>query len=100
MAKHQKTAGTTGRRGAQGARGATGRRGPSGKSGASGKRGPQGLKGSTSLDVDEAIARLDRIQILADELSKCPRDVLDQMDVSKRIYDEIQAAKRALKRET
>jgi hypothetical protein len=105
MAKHQKKAGTTGRRGAQGARGATGRRGASGKSGAIGKsgavgkRGPQGPKGNTSPDVDAAIARLDRIQILADELAKCPRDVLDQLDVSTRIYNEIQAAKRALNRE-
>jgi hypothetical protein len=61
--------------------------------------GPQGPKGSTSPDVDAAIARLNRIQTLADELAKCPLDVLDQLDVSTRIYNEIQAAKRALKRE-
>jgi hypothetical protein len=94
MAKHQKKAGATGPRGPQGARGATGRRGAIGKRG---QQGVKGLKGSPPPDVNEAAARLDRIQALADELAKSPRDILDQMDLSKRIYNEIQAAKRALK---
>jgi Collagen triple helix repeat (20 copies) len=93
MAKHQKKTVAAGPRGPQGARGATGRRGAIGKTGHQGVKGP---KGSPPLDLNEVAARLDRIQTLADELAKSPRDILDQMDLSKRIYNEIQAAKLAL----
>lgn len=104
MASHGKK-GATGARGPRGARGLSGKIGPPGKSGKSGQKGSKGLTGSKGRtgpvsippDIDEATARLDRIQALADELAKSPSDVLDQMDLSKRIYNEIQAAKIALK---
>src|SRR4051812_14697656 len=87
--------GATGARGPKGARGSSGKPGRTGKSGKAGHKGSPGVAGPMFAppDIAGATARLDRIQALADELSKSPRDVLDQMDVSARIYTEIQAAK-------
>ena len=53
----------------------------------------------TPPDVNEIAKRLDRIQELADELAKCPRETLDQMDTASRLHREIVAARQALKPE-
>jgi hypothetical protein len=50
----------------------------------------------TPAELDEVATRLDRIQELADELSKCHRDVLDQMELSGRLHREVLAVKIAL----
>jgi len=47
-------------------------------------------------DVNELIARLDRIQQLTEELAKV-RDTVEQVDLAARIYREIEAARLALK---
>jgi len=76
--------------------GARGRRGKPGKSGPRGRAGVRGPSGTTPPNVVDLSVRLDRIQALADELSKCHRDTLDQNDLAMRIHREIQLAKLAL----
>ena len=49
----------------------------------------------TSLDPSDLVARLDRIQRLAEQLAKV-RDAIEQQDLAARIQREIQAAKNAL----
>jgi predicted transcriptional regulator len=48
-------------------------------------------------DLDELIARLDRIQQLTEELAKVRGDTVEQVDLAARIYREIEAARLALK---
>lgn len=47
-------------------------------------------------DVNELIARLDRIQQLTEELAKLRGDAVEQVDLAARIYREIEAARLAL----
>jgi hypothetical protein len=48
-------------------------------------------------DADDLVTRLDRIQVLADELAKCQPGALQQQQLAEKIYREILAAKQALK---
>lgn len=48
-------------------------------------------------DLNELIARLDRIQQLTEELAKVRGDTVEQVDLAARIYREIEAARLALK---
>jgi hypothetical protein len=58
-----------------------------------------GLKSPAWLQVDpiEVNQRLDVIQDLADELGKCGTDVVHQLDLSSRLHQQVQAAKRAMR---
>ena len=47
-------------------------------------------------DLYEIATRLDRIQALADELAKCHRDLLIQMDLATRLQHEVLSARLAL----
>ena len=48
-------------------------------------------------DLNELIARLDRIQQLTEELAKVRGDTVEQVDLAARIYREIEAVRLALK---
>ena len=48
-------------------------------------------------DLNELIARLDRIQQLTEELAKVRGDTVEQVDLAARIYRESEAARLALK---
>lgn len=48
-------------------------------------------------DLDELIARLDRIQELTEQLAKVRGDTVEQVDLAARIAREIEAARLALK---
>jgi hypothetical protein len=50
----------------------------------------------TAPNVDEVAARLDRIQVLIDQLAKVRGDPLEQLDLASRINREIEAARLAL----
>jgi len=47
-------------------------------------------------DTEQFLARLDRIQDLADQLAKARGDFAEQQDLAERIRREIDAAKRSL----
>jgi hypothetical protein len=53
---------------------------------------------TTAPDVDDLAARLDRIQVLTEQLAKMRGDAVEQLHLAARIYREIEAARLALRR--
>jgi|GraSoiStandDraft_17_1057272.scaffolds.fasta_scaffold1635409_1 hypothetical protein len=50
----------------------------------------------SDFDVDQALARLDRIQQLTDALAKARGDFAEQQDIAERIRRELSLAREAL----
>ena len=51
---------------------------------------------SSVLDIDQTIARLDRIQRLTDDLARVQGDFIQQRAIAERLRREVAAARRAL----